>query len=340
MTKAAMTPKDLSALVTRALLASRINAANAGSVARALVEAEIDGQVGHGVSRVLSYAAQSRSGKVDGYAVPRLVQTRPGTVMIDAAHGFAYPALDLAIDVLPSRASVNGIAAAGLFRSHHAGVVGRHVERLAERGFLALIVSNTPQAMASTGGRRPVFGTNPIGFAAPRPGAPPIVVDMALSTAARGKIVTAAQKGEPIPEGWAVDDAGHPTTDAKAALKGTLLPLGGAKGAALALMVEVLAAALTGAAFASEATSFLDAEGLPPSVGQTIIVIDPAAFAGRDLFLARISALAEMICSDPGARLPGSRRLQLRDAVSRHGVRVEADIVAQIQKLGDQLGDP
>jgi (2R)-3-sulfolactate dehydrogenase (NADP+) len=242
---------DLEALIVRALEASNTSAANAASVARALTQAEIDGQKGHGLSRVPSYAAQARAGKIDGHATPASRRTRTATLMIDAANGFAYPPFDMAIDALPAIAAKTGIAAAGFARSHHFGVAGRHVERLAEKGLVALTVSNTPQAMAPWGGKRPVFGTNPIAFAAPRRDAPPLVIDMALSEGARGRILAAAQKGEPIPLGWAVDAQGQPTTDAKAALAGTLIPAGGAKGAALALMVETLAVALTGANFAS-----------------------------------------------------------------------------------------
>ena len=146
---------------------------------------------------------------------------------------------------------------------------------------------------------------------------------MALSQVARGKILTAGQKGEPIPADWAVDEEGQPTTDPAVALKGALQPIGGAKGAALALMVELLAVALTGAQFGFEASSFFDAEGPPPGVGQLIVVIDPSAFAGRDLFLDRVGALAAMIDGDPGARLPGSRRLAERAKAEREGVKVE-----------------
>ena len=144
-------------------------------------------------------------GKVDGHAVPNVSEPRTATLLIDAAGGFAYPALDLAIARLPGIAAKTGIAAAGLMRSHHCGVVGQHVERLADAGLVALMVANTPHAMAAWGGRKGVFGTNPIGFAVPRRGRPPVVVDMALSQVARGKIMTAAQKGEPIPEGWATE---------------------------------------------------------------------------------------------------------------------------------------
>ncbi len=324
---------DLEALIARALEASNTSAANAASVARALTQAEIDGQKGHGLSRVPSYAAQARAGKVDGHAMPTLTRTRGATLMIDVANGFAYPALDLAITELPAIAAETGIAAAGFVRSHHFGVAGRHVERLAEQGLLALAISNTPQAMAAWGGKRAIFGTNPIAFAAPRRGTPPLVIDMALSEVARGTIVTAAQKGEPIPLGWAVDASGQPTTDAKAALAGTLVPAGGAKGAALALMVETLAVALTGANFAFEASSFLDAEGPPPGAGQLLITINPAGFAGAESFADRLSALAEMIETDEGARLPGSRRLALRTQAAASGLMVDAKLHAEVQAL-------
>ncbi len=333
MSTVSILASDLEALIARALEASNTGAANAASVARALAQAEIDGQKGHGLSRVPSYAAQVRAGKVDGHATPKLTRPRSATVMIDAAHGFAYPAFDLAISTLPAIAAETGIAAAGFVRSHHFGVAGRHVERLAEQGLVALTVSNTPQAMAAWGGKRGVFGTNPIAFAAPRRDAPPLVVDMALSQVARGKIVTAAQKGEAIPLGLAVDKDGHPTTDAKAALAGTLLPAGGAKGAALALMVETLAVALTGANFAYEASSFLDASGSPPGAGQLLIAFDPAGFGGADTFASRISALAATIEDDDGARLPGSRRLALRAHAEASGVSVDAKLLAEVELL-------
>jgi (2R)-3-sulfolactate dehydrogenase (NADP+) len=324
---------ELEALIASALVASNTGAANAGSVARALAQAEIDGQKGHGLSRVPIYAAQARAGKVDGHATPSLRQMRPGSLMVDVANGFVFPALDLALERLPALAAANGIVAAGFMRSHHFGVVGRHVERLAEAGLVALAFANTPKALAPWGGRQPVFGTNPLAFAAPQRSEPPIVVDLALSQVARGKILTAAQKGEPIPAGWAVDEHGNPTTDAKVALKGALQPIGGAKGAALALMVEVLAVALTGASFSYEASSFFDAEGPPPAVGQLLVAIDPNAFAGREAFLDRLAVLAGAIASDTGARLPGSRRLAAREKAQREGVAVDAQLLAEVRAL-------
>jgi (2R)-3-sulfolactate dehydrogenase (NADP+) len=324
---------ELERLIVAALVASKTSPANAASVAAALTAAEIDGQKGHGLARLPSYAAQASAGKVDGFATPEARQTRPGSLMIDARNGFAYPAFDLAIARLPTLAGTVGIAAAGFVRSHHFGVAGRHVERLADAGLLALAFGNTPKAMAAWGGKRRLLGTNPVAFAAPQVGKPPIVIDLALSQAARGKIVTAAQKGEAIPAGWAVDEHGAPTTDADAALGGALLPLGGAKGAALALMAEVLSAALTGAHFAFEASSFFDAQGAPPGVGQLLIAIDPGAFAGADLFAQRVAVLAQTIESDGSARLPGSRRLALREKARAEGVSVDATLIDEVRAL-------
>jgi (2R)-3-sulfolactate dehydrogenase (NADP+) len=324
-----ITTADLTDLVTRALVANRTSEVNAAAVARALAAAEIDGQGGHGISRVASYAAQAKVGKVDGNATPSAQVTKPGALLIDAAHGFAYPALDLAIAKLPAMAKANGIATAAIMRSHHAGVAGHTVDRLAEQGMVALLFANTPAAMAAAGGKRALFGTNPLAFACPMSDRPPLVIDLALSTVARGKIVTAARDGKPIPLGWAVDADGQPTTDAKAALVGTLLPLGGAKGAALALMVEVLAAALAGANFAFEASPFLDDKGGPPGTGQLLLAVDPGAFGAGNCVLQRVAVLAEVIEAD-GARLPGSRRYALREKAAKDGLMVDAAMLAEI----------
>lgn len=298
----------------------------AASVARALVGAEAEGLKGHGLSRIPTYLGMLTSGKVNGKAEPTLSRVRAATLMVDAADGFAYPAIDLALQHLPRVAAETGIAAAAIARSNHAGALGAHVERLAEAGLVALFFANTPEAIAPAGGTKAVFGTNPIAFACPLPGRPPIVVDLALSAVARGTIVAARQKGEAIPEGWALDADGRPTTDPEAALKGTMVALGGAKGATLALMVEVLAAALTGAHLAFEASSFLDEKGPPPGTGQMILAIDPAGF-GHASFATRITALAAAIEAQAGTRLPGERRRRLRERAEAEGLVLPAALV-------------
>ena len=319
-------------LVAAALIASRTSPENARSVARALVAAEADGLKGHGLSRLPSYAAQARSGKVDGFAVPEARRTLPSVLGVDAACGFAYPALDLAVAALPEIAAAQGVAVAAIRRSHHCGSAGLPVERLAEQGFAALLFANTPQAIAPWGGRRGLFGTNPIAFAAPLAGRPPLVVDLSLSKVARGNILAAKQKGEPIPEGWALDPEGRPTTDPAAALEGTMVPMGDAKGTALALMVEILAAGLTGAHFAFQASSFFDAEGPPPETGQLIIALAPEALGGPGVG-AHLTELAQAIEREPGARLPGARRLKSRAEAAERGLVVPESMLRTAETL-------
>lgn len=320
-------------LVARTLLASRTSETSARAVARALVLAEADGQAGHGLSRLASYAAQARAGKVDGMATPASKRVAPGAVVVDAAHGFAYPALDLAIIELLALAPSQGIAVAAVRRSHHCGAMGLVVERLAEAGLIGLMVANTPSAMAPWGGKRALFGTDPIACAMPSPGRKPVVVDLSLSKVARGHILTAKQRDEPIPIGWALDADGDPTTDAEAALAGTMLPMGDAKGAALALMVEVLAAGITGSNFAFQASSFLDAEGPPPSTGQLLIAIAPERLGGPGA-LAHIAELFAAVDADEGTRLPGSRRSSRRERAHAEGLPMPDAVLAEAERLG------
>ena len=316
-----------------ALCASRTSPANARPTARALVAAEADGQGGHGLSRVPSYALQSRAGKVDGHARPRVERVAGAALRIDGGFGFAYPAIDAAIDALAPLAREQGIAVAAMHRSHHFGQAGAHAERLAERGLVAVVLGNSPKAMAFWGGRKAMLGTNPLAFAAPLPGsAAPLVIDLAMSVAARGKIVAAEKAGKPIPPDWAVDAAGSPTTDPKAALGGALLPIGGAKGGALALMIEIFAAAVTGSAFGWEASSFFDDKGGPPNMGHVLIAID-AGKLSAGAFDGRMAALLEALATEPGARLPGTRRLTNRARAATEGVTVAPALHAEINAL-------
>lgn len=302
-------------------------ASNAESVARALVGAEADGLKGHGLSRIPTYLAMLRSGKISGTAVPSSTRTAPGVLSVDAAQGYSYPAIDLAIAELPAIARKQGIAAAPIRRSNHCGAAGLHVERLAELGLVAMFFANAPASIAPWGGRKPVFGTNPIAFASPLSGQPPVVVDLSVSKVARGNLLAAKQKGEPIPEGWALDEDGKPTTDAVRGLAGTMVPMGEAKGAALAFMVEALSACLVGATLAIDSPSFFDGDGPPPETGQLILAIDPAAF-GHDRFGYGMARLAGAVTGQDGTRLPGTRRLAARARALSEGITIPADIVA------------
>lgn len=302
-------------------------------MAKALVAAEAEGQQGHGFSRLADYVAQARSGKVVADAEPQLIVAEGTALMVDAKYGFAYPALDLAIDVLCDAAHRMGTASVGITRSHHCGALSVQVERIARQGLIAIMVANAPAAIAPWGGNRPVYGTNPIAFAAPRTGTAPLVIDLSLSVVARGKVMNAQKTGQPIPEGWAFDSDGAPTTDAQAALDGTMAPIGGAKGTALALMVEILAASLTGANASRDAGSFFTAEGDAPGTGQFLIALRPGAG-----FADRLEPLLTAIADTEGARLPGARRAQAIAAATAHGIAVPELYLRQAQEMAGDHG--
>ena len=327
------TADQVHVLVRDAFMRCDTSASNADSVATALVAAELAGQTGHGLRRVTSYCGQSLSGKVNGHATPSAEKVAAGTLKIDAANGFAYPALDLMQDLLPDMARQCGIAIAGISRSHHCGVAGVIMEKLADAGLVALMFANTPGAMAPWGGSKALFGTNPIAFAAPQSKGGAIVVDVSLSKVARGKLMAAKQKGEAIPEGWALGPDGEAVTDPNIALQGTMVPLGDAKGTALALMVELMAASLIGANTADKASSFFDAEGPAPGVGQTVIAIDPTKIGGENV-LDRFADMADSIAAQSGARVPGHRRQQLKQELMANGIGIPADLKAEIEALG------
>lgn len=320
-------------LLTAAIGSSGVAPGVAASVARALVQAEAEGQVGHGFSRVGDYVAQGRSGKINVAASVTVRRRAAASLLIDADCGFAYPAIDAALDDGLTAARENGVAVMAITNSHHCGALSVVVDRVARAGLIGLMVANTPKAIAPWGGSDPVFGTNPIAFSAPRRDASPLVIDLSLSVVARGKVMAASKAGNHIPEGWALDAAGQPTTDPDAALAGTMVPIGGPKGTALALMVEILAHAFTGAASSAEASSFFAAEGPAPRVGQTIMAIDPGRGGG---FADRIEALLTQIANMEGARLPGQRRLAALAAAEADGLHVPAQHVATARALAAQ----
>jgi (2R)-3-sulfolactate dehydrogenase (NADP+) len=324
---------DLHRLAVRALERSGARPAMAEATARALVYADAQGLASHGVARIPQYAAHLGNGRADGEAVPAVIRARSGAVLVDARCGLAFPACALAVDQALRRAHEFGVAFAGVTNSHHFGVAAYHLEAVGGAGMVGLAFSNSPSAMPAAGGRRALFGTNPIAAVFPRADGAPLLVDLALSEVARGKLMVAAKDGKPIPLGWALDADGNPTTDAKAGLVGSMLPVGGTKGAMLALIVELMVTALTGAAIGFEADSFFVGEGNQPRIGQAFLVIDPDALAGRDRYLARVETLVAAMLDDPGVRLPGYRRRALAARAQTAGVEIPPSLAADLAYL-------
>lgn len=321
-------------LVSQTLIACNTSPDNADCVSNALVNAEIDGQNGHGLSRVPSYAGGAKSGKINGHAIPELKMITNSMLMVDAKLGFAYPAFELAIEKAVEVTRESGIAFSIIKNSHHFGVAGAHCENLAEKGLAAFVFGNSPKAIAPWGGKQALLGTNPIAFAAPIPGRSPLVIDLALSKVARGKVMSAQKSGKSIPEGWALDSEGKPTTDSEKAMAGTMIPIGEAKGYALALMVEVMSAAISGASLAFEATSLFTPNGPSPNLGQTIISIDVDR-ASEGAFSHRILDLVNAIENEIGTRLPGASRLSNREIAKTNGLFVPNVLYQEIVALSD-----
>ncbi|AIB36388.1 MULTISPECIES: Ldh family oxidoreductase [Pseudomonas] len=309
------------------------------SVAQVLAEncasAERDGAHSHGVFRVPGYVSTLNSGWVDGKAVPIVEDVASGFVRVDAVNGFAQPALAAARSLLVDKARSAGIALLAIHNSHHFAALWPDVEPFAEEGLVALSVVNSMTCVVPHGADRPLFGTNPIAFAAPRADGPPIVFDLATSAIAHGDVQIAARKGERLPPGMGVDSLGQPTQDPKAILEGgALLPFGGHKGSALSMMVELLAAALTGGNFSFE-FNWSDHPGArTPWTGQLVILIDPSKTTGQN-FAERSQELVRQMHAAGLRRLPGDRRHRSRAKSQEIGIEINAQDLKQLQELAE-----
>lgn len=324
-------------LVTKALIRAGTDEFSARLTADALVDAQAQGLASHGLSRVPQYVSLLGTGRADPNAQPQIIQQRDATVLVDAQNGLAFPACALAVETAVSKAATAGACVAAVTNSHHFGVAAWHLNAVGKAGMIGLAMGNSPAAMPVPGGKRALLGTNPLAACFPRSDAPPMMIDLSLSEVARGKIMVAAREGKPIPLGWALDANGLPTTNAKAALAGSMLPVGSgsgsAKGGMLALLIELLVVSLTGAHFGAEADSFFETEGNQPRLAQCFIVINPAAMAGTQTYQSRVEALIDAMLQDDTVRLPGARRHGLYQAALTQGVSISQSLYDQIRGL-------
>lgn len=302
-------------------------------VAQSIRRAEADGIRAIGLGTLPMYLGHLRAGRIDGHARPVLAAPRAAVVTVDAACGFAHPAFDVGRDALIAAARACGTASLAITRSYSIGVLGHPAEDIAAHGLVVLAATNAPANMTAWGGRAKVFGTNPLAFAVPRPAATlvaasPLVVDQSSTVVARVTLAAKAAEGAAIPDTWAFDAEGRPTADARAALAGSMAPFGGAKGANMALLVEILAAALSGAVLSKDVEPYAKEAGPPPAVGQFFVAFDPAAHAPG--FAERLGALAQAMTAGSDARLPGDRRLAARRRSAQDGVEVPEDLLRRI----------
>jgi (2R)-3-sulfolactate dehydrogenase (NADP+) len=315
-------------LAERALRAHGTSSESAASLGAAIAAAERDRMPSYGLANLPTYCEHLDCGKIHGDAVPELVEAAPAVVVVDAGSGFAHPAIELGVSELIPLAHRQGIAALAVRNSYNCGVLGYHTESIAELGLVGIGFSNAPSAIAPWGALKPVLGANPWSLAVPGPDGVAFVIDQSASVATHDAVLEHARAGAALPEGWALDAEGRPTTDPQAALGGSIMPSGGAKGVGAALLVEVMAACLAGAMPGVRANP----EGGPPRTGQFFIAIDPNATSGG-AFADRLAAVLTAFTAEAGARLPGTRRLAARARANREGVAINDELLARVRAL-------
>ncbi len=334
-----MTEAELSALATRALEGLGLAPGNAAIVARILVMGDLFGHATHGVLRLESYGERIRNGAISATAEPVVEEVAPAIARVDGK-GAVGPLTGMrALEAAMDRAKAAGIGIAFVRNGNHFGAIGPYCWLAAQRGFATLIGSNASTTIAPTGGREERVGNNPLGIGVPRPGADPVILDMAMSVVARGKIRAAVKKGESIPATWATDRAGEPTTDPKAALEGFLLPFGGYKGYGLALMVDLFAGVLSGAGYLTHVKSWLDQPTEPGNLGHFFIAVDTSRLGSSEWLAQRVGDFASIVHGTPAAdaskpvRLPGEIEMENLRRHRRDGIELDPALVAKLESF-------
>lgn len=316
----------------------------AALIADSLTDADARGINSHGVLRTRIYTERLRAGILDASAEPRIVSDTGSSVYLDAGNAPGHVGARAGVDAAIERAAAGAVSVAGVRNSNHCGTLAYYARRATGRGLIAIAMSTAPPTMVYFGGRTRAVGTNPLCIAVPRPDGPPIVVDMATSATARGKIILASQLGKDIPDGWAVDAAGRPTTDSAAALAGSVLPFGGPKGSALAMMIDLLCGALLAGVTGSGIGDLYDDFTRTQRVTHLFVVLNPDGWLGSAPFLAHVGDFAAQVHALPPADgfeevlLPGEVEERARARAERDGVLLSAEVAADLDRLAEELG--
>lgn len=338
--------QHLRQFVEQVLLTVGVSLSDAQSTAYVLIEADVTGRHTHGVSRLPLYVNRLESGLISVNPQLRWSQKmHPTMARLDGGNGLG-PAVALqAVKQSMATAKEMGIGAIAVYRSNHCGALSVYCEMGSREGLITMAMTNTPPAMAPWGGQAAYLGTNPIAWGFPRGlPLPPLIIDMATSTVARGNILDAARLGQPIPLGWALDSAGVPTTDANAALGGgTVLPTGGPKGYAMALAVEILTGVLSGAGIGPTVYNPYKDQNHESNVGHFFLTMDPQAFLPGSEFYQRLEVMEEQMRRVPatsGAQvtLPGDRSAKAREEYTQRGIPLDIDLIGQLDQLAQRLG--
>ena len=317
-------------------------AADAAKGARLMVESDLAGQDGHGLFRLASYIAAIRAGKIRADGRIEIVSEAPASALVDGGNALGHLVMARAAEIAVAKARTQGTAWVGTRMSNHAGAASVWAAQMLPHDMIGLYFAVGPNFMAPWGGFEKLLGTNPLAIAVPTLDEPPVVLDMATSVAANGKVQMARQRGERIPEGWLIDRHGKPITDPERADEGTFVPVGDYKGYGLSLMIGLLGATLNNAAFGREATQ----SAVPSNTGQAICAISIAQFGDVTAFKRRVDAVVRDIRGSgrlPGVeaiRLPGERSHAVRTERVRNGIPIPPALKTQLDKLATELGIP
>jgi (2R)-3-sulfolactate dehydrogenase (NADP+) len=335
MSAVVMSLEQARRLCERAALALGASSETASSLAASVVAAEAEGQAAVGLAHFIDYLDALEAGRIVGRASPLVTRPLPAIFHSDARGGAAHTGFDRAFEDVASAATTLGVAVFAQRNAFTCGALGYFAGRLAGRGLVALAATNGPALIAPAGATKPVYCTNPLAFAAPTASGPALLIDQSSSATAFVNVRLAAKEGRPIPEGWAIDADGRPTTDAAAAVKGALLAFGGSRGANIALMVEILAAGLTGANWSLDAPSFTGGSE-SPGTGLFVVAIEPAAFGPG--FGRRLEDHLQRLSTGYGVHVPGAAKAATRARAERDGIAVSREIYERI--AGKRPGAP
>ncbi|MEL7464631.1 MAG: Ldh family oxidoreductase [Pseudomonadota bacterium] len=331
MSQTRLTLDEVMTLAVDCLKANGADDANANAIARCMWRAERDGAKSHGLFRTAGYVSAFRSGKANGAAAPAIAAREGSVIRMDGDRGFAPVAHATGLPALAELAKEHGVAALAIRRCLHYAALWPEVEDLTDQGLAAMAFTSSPPYVHMTGGKRRVFGTNPMAFGFPRPGMPPMIFDQASSVTARGEVMIAKRDGHAAPEGAGIGPDGAPTTDPAAILEGAQSPFGGYKGAAIALMVDLLAGPMVGELTSLEIAEEDDGTG-PALGGQLIIAMDPARLGGENA-VAHGERLFAALLEEEGVRLPGMRRAAMRPVTPSEGIEIPTSLYEQIKGL-------
>ena len=339
-------PDLLRTFAIRCFAAAGLEAVHAEQIADNLVLADLRGVASHGLTRIPIYTDRLVKGVVNPRPRMTVVKEAGAVALVDGDNGPGPVVSCFANDLAVRTGKRCGIGFVSVCKSNHNGISAAYTIEAARAGLIGMASTNAPKSMAVAGGREALLGTNPISIAVPRAGGDPLVLDMATSVVARGKVVEKAKRGESIPPGWALDNEGFPTTDARAAEKGVILPFSGAKGSGLAIMLEILCGVLSGGLFGPQLNNLYSDFVNPQGIGHFFLTIDPGTLGDRAAFLSRVGVYAGMLKDSLPAGgvdeilLPGEPEMRLEAYNRAHGIDLPDNVVADLNQAAARLGVP